>query len=561
MKRCLGFLRLFLLWAAGFGLTAHSVSAQAYEITDYQIHINIYQQYFEVREDLDVMFHAPRHGIFRILPLKYLLKDSILNATVFDQWLGYPIYISNIKVPGNPDKINRENGMVKIRIGDKNQMVTGLQHYTISYRVKNAFLSYRDRSVFYWNLIGTQWDAPIDKVNYTISLYKPIELNASDYTVTTGASGGTAHAATITFQNGQLTGGSTQTLKSGEGLTIQITFPKDFVQPFSTSKRIWHSLRWFLLPLLLIIMFIGAWSKVGKDRKIIRVVSYLPPKGIDPAMAGFLLNDRSDNRDLISLLPYWAAAEMLMMEYEPKKHFWNKDEWTIIKQKDISGDAPDYEQTIFNGLFVSGNNVTLSSLKNSFYKTMNTAQSKLRQQALKSGLYTPASVRLFHFSQWVILLTGFFSVAILFSINQPAAAILTIVVTVVLIVLNNLLLKRSQRGDEVFQQLKGFKMFVEKAERPKLETLLKEDPAYFEKTLGYAVAFNLLEKWTHHFDGLMQEPPSWYHGYNGASFRMSTFASQFGQGMSTMQTIMTSGSSGSGGSSGGGFGGGGGGSW
>lgn len=537
--------------------------AQAYEIKNYTVHIDIHQTYFDVTEKLDVNFNEPRHGIYRFLPLKYRLEDSVENATSLDPWLGYRIYISSVRVPGWHDNISRNNGSLQIKIGDKDETLTGLQHYTIRYRVKNAFLSYRDRSVFYWNLVGDRWDVPIDKLSYTLSLYQPLPLEEQDYSVRTGAPGSQAHEATLKYHQGNFSGEALQRLRSGEALTIQIRFPKDYVQPFSSAKRsaIWFG--WFLLPLSMIAVFVLVWRKVGRDRRLTEVVSYLPPAEVDPAMAGFLLDDRSNNNELIALFPHWASKGLMRMQYEAKSHFWKKDEWIFIKNKDLEDSASDYERTLFNGLFSSGDEVKLSSLKDSFYKTINKARTELRALALKSGFYTPLSVSAFHVGQVILLVAGFALTLLLFILQQAGPAIFTILVSIVLLILNHLLLKRTARGNDIFQQVNGFRMFVEKAEKGKLETLLKEDPAYFEKTLGYAVAFNLLEKWARRFDGLLQQPPSWYYGYNGASFHMNSFVSQFNEGMTSMRTVMTSAPSGggSGGSSGGGFGGGGGGSW
>lgn len=547
------------LWG---GLSARGAWAQAYEIAHYAIHIGIHQQYFDVEETLDVVFNAPRHGIYRTIPVVFRLKEPVLNKMFPDRWLGYRVYISDLEVPGHPDKVSREGGKIIIRIGDKDQIVTGRQQYRISYRVRNAYLAYADRSVFYWNLIGDEWDAPIDSVSYTLSCYQPLSLHGADYEVITGAGGRRAGQATLDYHNGQFSGHSGP-LYPGEALTVQIVLPPGYVQPFSTEKRVAMWLGWFLLPLALAGVFITVWIKIGKDRKLITVVSYLPPANINPAMAGFLLDEKSNDNDLISLLPYWAAGGLMAMQYEPKSHFWNREEWIFIKRKNIAATAAPYEQTLFNGLFSSGNSVKLSDLKDSFYKTVKEARRQLRKRAFAEGYYTPDSVRIFHFSQGLLLMAGGALSVFLFAVQQPAAAVFSILVTLVLMACNHLLLRRSAKGDEAFKQIAGFKLFLEKAEKLKLETLLREDPAYFEKTLGYAVAFNLLEKWARRFDGLLQQPPSWYYGSEGASFRMNTFASRLGRGMTGMRTVMTSASrgGGSGGSAGGGFGGGGGGSW
>ena len=129
----------------------------------------------------------------------------------------------------------------------------------------------------------------------------------------------------------------------------------------------------------------------------------------------------------------------------------------------------------------------------------------------------------------------------------------------------------TEKGDLAKQQTNGFKMFIEKAEKDKLEFLLRDDPSYFEKTLAYAVVFGMAKKWARKFDGLNLQPPGWYHGasWSGSTvgaFNAASFTDSFTGSMSSMSSTMvsspsSSSSSSGGGSSGGGFGGGGGGSW
>ena len=134
--------------------------------------------------------------------------------------------------------------------------------------------------------------------------------------------------------------------------------------------------------------------------------------------------------------------------------------------------------------------------------------------------------------------------------------------------------KKSQKGLEKYQILQGFADFIERVEKPKLKVLLKQDPSYFEKTIPFAIALNVMDKWTKKFDGLLSEPPSWYHSTTGSTFNAALFATSLNHSISTMNSTFVSkpsssgaGSGGSifggggGGFSGGGFGGGGGGSW
>lgn len=125
--------------------------------------------------------------------------------------------------------------------------------------------------------------------------------------------------------------------------------------------------------------------------------------------------------------------------------------------------------------------------------------------------------------------------------------------------------KRTPYGNEILGKLKGFRNFLETAEKDKLETMVIQDPTYFYNILPYTYVLGVSDKWIKKFESISLQAPSWYDSPN--AFDMMTFGSFMNSTMTSAQSVMSSspssdssGSSG-GGSSGGGSGGGGGGSW
>ena len=125
--------------------------------------------------------------------------------------------------------------------------------------------------------------------------------------------------------------------------------------------------------------------------------------------------------------------------------------------------------------------------------------------------------------------------------------------------------KRTLYGNEILGKLKGFRNFLETAEKDKLETMVIQDPAYFYNILPYAYVLGVSDKWIKKFESISLQAPSWYDSLN--AFDMMTFGSFMNSTMTSAQSVMSSspssdsGGSSGGGSSGGGSGGGGGGSW
>ena len=125
--------------------------------------------------------------------------------------------------------------------------------------------------------------------------------------------------------------------------------------------------------------------------------------------------------------------------------------------------------------------------------------------------------------------------------------------------------KRTPYGNEILGKLKGFRNFLETAEKDKLETMVIQDPTYFYNILPYTYVLGVSDKWIKKFESISLQAPSWYDSPN--TFDMMTFGSFMNSTMTSAQSVMSSspssdsGGSSGGGSSGGGSGGGGGGSW
>lgn len=144
---------------------------------------------------------------------------------------------------------------------------------------------------------------------------------------------------------------------------------------------------------------------------------------------------------------------------------------------------------------------------------------------------------------------------------------------ILMIVFYNIMPKRNEDGARLLARIKGFKTFLETAEKERLEALVLEDPSYFYNILPYTYVLGVSNKWISKFEVIGTEPPTWYYG--DSDFSISSFGHFVNDTMKTANLCMSSspssssssggssfgGSSSGGGFSGGGSGGGGGGSW
>ena len=138
--------------------------------------------------------------------------------------------------------------------------------------------------------------------------------------------------------------------------------------------------------------------------------------------------------------------------------------------------------------------------------------------------------------------------------------IIGIISIALLVLFVKIMPKRTLYGNEMLGKVRGFKRFLETAEKTRLEALVNENPEYFYNILPYTYALGVSDVWMSQFETMAMQAPNWYIGYS--TFSVNEFNQFMNDTMESVQTAMSyTASSDGGGSSGGGSGGGGGGSW
>jgi uncharacterized membrane protein len=218
-------------------------------------------------------------------------------------------------------------------------------------------------------------------------------------------------------------------------------------------------------------------------------------------------------------------------------------------------------------------------LRNRFYTTVPLLKTQIMSALKSKGMYTldPDSAAGF----WVL---GAIVVAAPYAAMQwlgvadffsgVLAAVVSIAIAVLIVFLfGKELTAKSMLGAKTRIQVLGFEEFMNRVDADRLKRMPADT---FEKFLPYAMALGVEHHWAKAFDGIIQNPPSWYQssaGYYGPGnmFNSYLFVNSLGTMTQTASAAFvaaprsSSSSSGwsgggfsSGGFSGGGFGGGGG---
>lgn len=557
---------------------ANTAAAQEYfTIKQYDVAVHVNKDAsLDVEETIHVHFTEPRHGIIRLIPFKYALESLPPGTEKASRQLesgGYThTMIEDIKVDGWEYDLSTEGDYKSVKIGSADKTVDGDQQYVIRYRMLNAINFFEDHAELYFNIIGDKWETTIDSVNFTVSFYDALP-GTPEYFVATGKYGSQRNNTVTGWADSKTFAGHTTTvLVYHEGLTVGIVLPKDFLTAQDYSLL---GIVWMILPLGVFAAMFFIWRKWGKDETPTVQTEFYPPDNVSPSISGYIVDDTLNKRDLTALVPYWGAGGYLQIKETEKNALFGlvkNKEYNFIKLKALPPTAKDFEQTLFNGIFAAGDNVTLSSLKNVLYKSMSKANSQVEAEIKRDAYYVKGSATTG--CLFVALSIAFiaFGVIVLLGIWQGYiwTGIAFILSGIIILLFGIFMRKRTKKGTELYQKLLGFKEFLKAVEKDRLKEFLKQDEHYFDKILPYAIVFGIADTWKDKLEGLDIPPPNWYVG-NYHTFNTVMFMSSLNNSMNEMSSTFysapsSSGSSGGsfsggGGFSGGGFGGGGGSSW
>jgi len=562
----------------------YQLCAQDFIIKNLQVDIQLEEDAtILVTEKFDVFFNERRRGIFREIPFRFKTETGESIGT----------RISNIKVPNQQSKITRKNGIVNIRIGNPNRYITGNQYYEISYQVDQPVLQLDNRTELLWNMAAHNWEVPTENFSYTFTMPNDFVMPDTDMKVLSGRVNAEETGITSIKKVGRvISGESSRPLQPGEGVTLALNFPKDYFdlsqstsadQTDNRNDRGFRSTgdssrkedRGFWLVGLIGGIFAWFYKKYGRNKHVANIrATYYPPEGMSAPEVGTFYDYQANTRDLVSLLPKWGQEGLIEVNSLPNEK--GERDMYFIKKNEVSATAPDYEKTMFNGLFRENTQVFLTDLKEKYYQELHKAKSQVKKEVSDPRLYDSKAKKYFH-SPWNLVIgILLIPLAIILMIKFKAifTGIIMIVLGIVLIVVKFLRPKLSEEGLQLHHRLEALKIFLEDPDPEKIDELMKDNPNYLDFIFPYVVAFGLDKTW----DVAMQKSshmaysPHWYiyHDNLGhkSSGTFSDFTTNFN--VATIQSVFTSapasaggsgGSSFGGGSSGGGFGGGGGGSW
>lgn len=588
-----------------------------YQIDEYNIKMKVNEDNsFNIEEKLNVTFNEKRQGIFRTIP--------VTNEVIREDGTKEKNRARIIDITSNATiDITDENSNKVIRLGDEGVYLTGSHSYNINYTYKLRQDKIKGYDELYFNLIGTNWDTNINKVKFQIEMPKDFDKEKIGFSL--GSYGSTGYEDIVyTVNDNIITGTYYGKLAPYEGLNIRIELEDGYFVVPPIKLGILEYLV-IIVSIIAVIYAYKKWKEYGKDDIVVETVEFYPPEDYNSLEIAFMNKGVADTKDIVSLLVYLASKGYIKIEETEEGFIGKRTYFTKLKEYD---GAKVEEKMFMEKLFsINGDKVEITQLKDKFYTTINKISDSINKYSNSEKIYdkkpkgvtfklilaiifimcaitispvyeytfeagsvifcllatiVPLTVIVLMFtsrkidimakaifilfSLVFIMIAGFTIIipSLMYTPIYIPIYILGIIASILINVFINILEKRNKYGAEILGRIRGFKRYLETAEKEELEARVNKDPKYFYDILPYAYVLGVSNTWIKKFESIAIEPPDWYVSPNGFSpyvlgaCMTRTIAST--SSYSASPSTSGSGSSG-GGFSGGGFGGGGGGSW
>lgn len=557
-KKVFAFLFAFILC---FGCIDVYADDGGYTIDDYKVNAIYHSNNtIDVKEVINVNFSSNRHGIYRNIPeTMYVNRDE-----------KYKLSIKNITVMNDEYEVDYDSGNRVIQIGSEDYTIIGPHTYTLTYTIVIPEDYHSNLDFIYYSVLGNNWDTTINHFSFDIQFEKALtEKEMSNIQVFSGNLGNQSNDLNVTpIITSTSISGSAYDIGAKQAITIFGKLRKNY---FVGAKQTTSKVPFVFLGLAILF---GLYSLVRclllKKTHITPIVNFYPPKDMDPAMVGTIVDESVDQEDLMALIPYWASKGYLTISE-------TSDDLILTKVEGHEPPVLNHQKKIYKGLFKYKDSVKLSELSSDFGKAINDAKEALNNEfsgdkklsKTDHGFVTTIlamicmivcilfNTRYSIVDNLIETILATFTFVIMMVMNYSAAAssvfnknklgvlkkalsvalvlvvvyfiyrqtqsivsivsfefmVIGIVATTLPILFSSKFNVVSDYFKSVAGDLLGFKDFIEKAEVPQLERLSAENPSYYYDVIPYAMVFGLSEMWTKKFSTIPLAQPDWYDSY------------------------------------------------
>lgn len=529
-----------------------------YYFTKYRVEMQVHaDNTYSVTERISANFLEDSHGLFRMVPTSMHCKRDFSEAQDGSQVVQkrYDVDITNVSVSEEFVDEGDLGSVRSLRIGSADRMIIGPHHYEIKYTCELGNDEIPQGDLFFHSVLGTGWDCDIDTFQFAVHFDNPLSKAELDklqiYCGPEGSHKNFKDQIVISIDSCNIVGAATK-LAPQNGVTLYLPLREGY---FSGVFHNCYVELAYIVITVAIVIFIFVLFKMFRTREdhITKVISFHPPKNMSSAAVGAFYDGSVDNRDIVSLIPWFASLGMLTIDNTANNP---------VLHKKTSPDAPRVfaeESLLYNALFSASDTLNLSQkTSQAFGEAWLKCKSKLSKKYvddlvlfdsktfnyhllgafatafafcwgtfadggwLIGGVTTFVALVLAVFN-WNVRISKYTTAVVMALVNIVGLYILGLLYSTmfanylylplplmntlfVLMSLSTIFIQRlwyyNPKHLEKLGVIQGLEEFINTAEKQQLESLQAEDEQYYYRILPYAIAFGLAEKWADKFKDL-----------------------------------------------------------
>ncbi|MHB0875914.1 MAG: DUF2207 family protein [Anaerolineae bacterium] len=406
--------------------------------------------------------------------------------------------------------------------------------FTLKYRVVGGLRIYEAGDQFFWNFWSGDRGASIERG--LIMVHLPAAFTADQVRIA-------SDPATVLVDPiaGDIVRASVVDFPPNTTAVLRIQFPHGAVTAApptwqaADDRLVAYQERWKpvvdlgILGLSALVLFggvggvIALWYSRGRDKPVGLVAEYLtePPSTLQPGLAGVLVDERADVRDIVATIVDLGSRGVLTIEEVEEKTIWGigskKDFVYRLEKRDAT--LLPFEQQLISEFFGRGTERRLSDLKEKFYTaipritklmyedltqrqffTANPEMTRRRWRGIGVAGLVISGVLLFCGSAALAQYTSF---AFCLPLSSAAAFL-------VLTIVGGAMPRRTEQGAEETARWQAFKRYLDDIDR---YDDVAAKAAIFERFLPYAIAFGVEKSYIGKFSRVDTPAPRWYYPY------------------------------------------------
>jgi len=405
--------------------------------------------------------------------------------------------------------------------------------FLLRFRVIGGLRIYDGGDQFYWNFYAGDRAGAISQGRIRVRL--PAEVDPESLRLAVQPA-----SAIVSRPDARTVEASVADLPPNEAVVLRVQFPHGLVQAepppwqLAEDRRLQFEESWkpvlelLLLGFSALLLFggVGAavalWYTRGRDKPVGLVAEYLsePPSELAPGLAGALLDEKVDVRDILATIVDLGRRGVLEIhEVEEKGPFGLGQRKDFIYRKlDAQVPLRPFEEAILQALLGGSREVRLSALKERFYEAIPRLAGKMYEELTALGFFAgnPQKTR----NRWrAVGVAGFVLSFVLLVVAAQLAEYAATGFCVPIALgatalaftgVAGFMPRKTEKGAEEAAKWKAFRTYL--ADIDRFENLI-EKKEIFERYLPYAIAFGLERGYITQFAQVQAPAPRWYYPY------------------------------------------------